>query len=236
MNKRLYSADDDAVITAHYRTRGARFVAALLNRRTCSVYQRANLLGLATKRASVPEADLIAAIEKYHPLGWSDSEIGAAVQKNGVQVDRHRVGDLRRALGLATNVASLHRRQLVSARTVEQCRRAGVDSLSKLKSQVFDRWKTAKGWPAELTVRAVQVIDLLYRLGPMTRKQICAAIGDTSRKRTAPTSNAPGGTVLAELARAELICLLPKVIQVGPSRGRRVNLYFVSPGVHPSRE
>lgn len=209
-----------------------------LERSESSIRGRACKLGLTQPRVS--DRAIVDALREFHP-GWSDSEVARHLAQTG-RVDRHRVGVIRRSLGLPDYVGSDHHRRRVAAKTREQLDRAGLESLAQVRCDRFAQWKRSLGWPESLTVRAVQALELFYRRGPMTRMQLCAAMGiDKKRrlKRTEPTSNAKGGTVLAELQRAGLLMRLPKQVRSGTCRNgvvRKVDLYLLNPGVEPSEQ
>jgi hypothetical protein len=250
---RHFTPAEDAFMQSHYRQLRAKQCAEQLGRTLGSVYRRAAKLGLAEQPKFAQDDELIAVIRELHPLGYSDTEKArVASDRFGCSVDRHRVSDLRRGLGLQTNKQSERFRERVAEKTREQLQEAGLCSLADLRKQRFDQWKRDLGWPEELTVRAVQAIELFYRHGPLTRIQLCELMGVSAKKRTAPNSNAPGGTVLGELARAGLIGRLRKAVAIAGdvelhqqpcknSKCRRranetkyIDLYFLNHGVKPS--
>jgi hypothetical protein len=251
----FWSDASDAMLRSHYRKHGAQWCAEQLGRSRLSIYQRAAKLGLCEHPKFTSDDELVAVIHELHPLGYTDAEIKqAASERYACKVDRHRVGILRRRLGLPNNAFSSRRRSSVAERTREQLDKAGLSSLGELRKQAFDQWKRDLGWPEGLTVRAVQALELFYRHGQLTRIQLCHLMGVSSKKRTAPTSNAPGGTVLGELAQAGLIGRLRKAVAIGgdvqvhqqpcvnSQRRKRANqtkyidLYFINPGVKPNEE
>ena len=254
MSRRMWSAEADQFLIQFYRERGAAWCAGLANVSKLSVYQRAHHLGLSRNHNHASDEQIKQAIRSMHPRGLTDTEIATAIaaeHKSGV--DRHRVGVIRKAMGLASNKVSDHMRQRVAVKTREQIAKAGLNSLADVRTERFNQWKRGLGWPDSLTVRAVQALEMFFQHGPLTRVQLCDLLGVSSRKRTAPTSNAKGGTVLAELAAAGLICRVRKGVQVPhdavlhgetkPSRPRTssrtiktkwIDLYFLNPGVEPN--
>jgi hypothetical protein len=213
-----FAASDDVVLVAHYQSRGCAWCAERLARTTTSVYQRALRLGLTQRLAFATDQQIADAIREWHPVGWGDKEISIALgDRIGCKVNRHRVGVIRRSLGLASNALSDHRRQKVAARTQQQLDAAGVESLAELRGKVWDAWKQKHGWPTTLTARAVQAAEIMFRRGPMTRVELCVAMGIDPKARTAPKSNAKGGTVLAELQRHGLVSRLRKAMKVPAS-------------------
>lgn len=237
MNGRPWTPDEDAILVADNGKTTAAELATRLDRGVSAVSGRRFTLGLTRRRAFASDDQIAAALLVLHPIGWSDAEIAERLSSRlGVAVNRHRVGRIRGGLGLPTNRRSEHQRQRVAAKTREQLQAAGVESLADVRRKHWDDWKRSLGWPAELTIRAVQALEMFYRFGPMTRVQLCHSMGISPKKRTEPTSNAKGGTVLAELQRAGLVMRLPKQVQRGTDRRggvRRVDLYTLEPGVTP---
>lgn len=254
MPRKMWSAEDDQFLVQFYRERGATWCAGLANCSKLSVYQRAHHLGLCRKHNHASDDQIERAIRSMHPRGLTDAEIARAIAtENNSGVDRHRVGVIRKRMGLDSNTLSDHTRQRVAVKTREQLAKAGLNSLSDVRTERFNQWKRGLGWPDSLTVRAVQALEMFFQHGPLTRVQLCDLLGVSSRKRTAPTSNAKGGTVLAELAAAGLISRVRKGLQVPhnailhqeakPSRPRTssriiktkwIDLYFLNPGVEPN--
>lgn len=259
MNGKAWTAAEDRYLKRNYR-QGARHCATHLGRSVCSVYQRANNLKLTKPMLFLKDERLHAAVEQWHPLGWSDTEISEALERETkIPVDRHRISKIRKSLGLPENKCSSHQRERVAAKTREQLTRSGHPSLAAVRGERWNQWKREQGWPDDLTrgltIRAVQALEMFYHHGPLTRVQLCVLMGVSPKKRVAPTSNAKGGTVLAELQAAGLITRLPKAVQVpfdlqlhmdpSPSKPRKTNrnirskwidLYFLNPGVKKNDE
>jgi hypothetical protein len=214
--RKFWDAEADALLQLNYRNRGARWCAEQLGRTILSVYQRANLIGLVRRQTFASDEQVSDAIREFHPQGFSDNEISQALAKRlNCEVNRHRVGDIRRSLGLGSNALSAHRRAKVAAKTQQQLAAAGVSTLGALRVKVWNEWKRKHGWPTTLTARAVQAAEIMFRHGqPMTRVELCVAMGVPPKDRTEPKSNAPGGTVLAELQRHGLVTRLQKAVKV----------------------
>lgn len=252
--RRFWDKVHDDLVRENYRTKGVEWCADQTQRTPRSIYARAHFLGLTNKQAWLPDSVVIAAIAKHHPSGLSDPEIvDALLKQTGTIVDRHRVGCLRKGMGLASNALSDHRRRQVAAKTRQQLQDAGLTSMAELRLRKFNEWKRGLGWPETLTVRAVQSLELFYRHGVLTRVQLCELLGVSSKRRISPASNAPGGTVLAELQRAGLISRCRKAIPIassvvlhqdpyrsrpGPDKRRPktkcIDFYFLNPGVEPN--
>ncbi len=253
MKRRNWTLDEDEVLRQNYRQLGARECSELLGLTLSEVYGRSARIGLSEPMVFVADSELVALLREHHPRGLSDREICViAREQYGVRVDRHRIGDLRRSLGLCSNACSEHRIRQISDRTREQLAEAGESSLAGVRRKAWGEWKRNLGWPESLTIRAVQALEMLWRHGPLTRIQLCDLLGVSSKKRTAPHSNAKGGTVLAELSRAGLVLRIKKCIPIpftaklhddGPSRPvkatrayktKYISLYFLNPGVKPN--
>ncbi len=229
--RRYYGSDDEPVTV----------IASNLERPINQVYARARKLGLSQTLVCVSDEQIGECLRECHPLGWTDSEVKAEIERrHGIAVDRHRVGIIRRRLGLGSNALSGHRCGQVRQRTADQLQRAGLTSMAQLRVHRWNAEKEKLGWPQELTIRAVQAAELFWRRGPMTRMQLCHAMGYSEKRarvRTEPKSNAKGGTVLAELMRAGLLMRLKKSVPSGQGRGGRkryVDLYLLNPGVQPN--
>lgn len=242
MAGRAWSKRELAYLKKHYGVdQTAEQIGERLGRTTRSVYGQVHVLGLGEPRRSVPRQMVVDYLRKYHPLGYGDTELHALiVRETGLQIERHRIGETRQQIGLSSNKTSVRQRERVRAKTQAQLRDAGLGSLAELRREAFRKWVRDLGWPDYLTVRAAQAAELFYRRGPMTRMQLCEAMGMGERgmrDRCEPSSRAKGGTVMAELMRAGLLMCLPKAVASGRGpRGcvRRVNLYLLNPGVMPS--
>ena len=242
MNRRPWEDYEDEYLRRYYkRGESMEAIRSNLDRTAASIYRRVRLLGIQEPISFLSDAELIEEIKRRHPEGWTDPEICDELKsRTGVSVNRHRVGRLRKRLGLTSNALSPRQRARTSAKTREQVAKAGVSTLAELRLKRWQKWKRDLGWPEELTVRAVQAAELFYRRGPMTRLQLCAAMGIDpvkSLQRIQPTSNAKGGTVLAELQRAGLVMRLPKQVPSGRMRNgivNKVSLYLLCPGVIPN--
>jgi hypothetical protein len=241
VSRRRWQAFEDVYLRRYYRKLPMATLVSDLQRSRSAIYQRAKALGVVADRQCATEEQIRQALRTHHPAGWSDTEIAKALAEQlGWPVNRHRVGVVRRRMGLPTNRGSEHQRKRVAVKTAHQLRAAGLQSIGQLRVEAFNKWKRELGWPETLTIRAVQAVELFYERGPMTRLQLCAAMGIDKKarlKRTEPISNAKGGTVLAELQRAGLVMRLAKQVKSGRDRRggvRKVDLYLLCPGVEPN--
>lgn len=243
MPGKLWQDNEDAYLRDCYGKEPVAVTASNLNRTLKSVYQRATLLGFQEKRCTLSESQVRELLTELHPQGYSDAEIRqVAIDRFGMRVERHRIGRVRRDMRLPTNTASERRRSQIADRTRQQIAKAGLNTIGDLRRLAFDKWKRDHGWPDHLTMRAAMAAELFYRRGPMTRAQLCHALGlpaEAVKCRTQPKSNAKGGTVMAELMRAGLLMCLPRQVRSGfDHRGgvRKVHLYLLNPGVRPNAE
>jgi hypothetical protein len=242
MPGRPWTSDECDFIRAHYRNdMTAKQIAAAIDRSERAVYMQVYLMGLHATRDVLSDEQVLGFLKRLHPLGYSDSEILKLMSKEtGYSVDNHRIGKLRRSLGFASNKHSDRQRQKTRENTAKQLADAGLSSIGCLRAEAFKRWVRELGWPDTLTVRAAQAAELFYRRGPMTRLQLCEAMGMKERglrDRCEPASRAKGGTVMAELMNAGLLMCLKRAVANGVSvngRPSRVHLYLLNPGVRPS--
>jgi hypothetical protein len=208
-----------------YRRRPTAAIAEHLGVTAEKVRATANRIGIGEEKPGIGKR-AESRICRYHALGWSDSEIAAKVG-----CCREYVGELRRKLGLPSNAYNEHYRARVAAKTREQCRKAGVRNLAALRVQRHAEMAKAAGWPGDLRLRHVQILDLLYDHGAKTRREIAEATGMPWKgSRQSLTSNDPEGSYLAHLmVRGFVMCLPRKVRQGG--QGKNVSLYMIPPYV-----
>ncbi len=253
MNGRPWTDSERDRVRAEYGTVPAAQLAKSLGRPLSSVYQMAHKLDRVERRVCASDQQIINALRELHPQGYNDTEISLELERRlELDVDRHRVGQLRKSIGLPMNKVTQRYRQRVRQNTRRQLQAAGVDTLAQVRLQQWNKWKRDLGWPEHLSIRAVQSLEMFYRHGALTRVQLCQLLGVSSRKRTAPISNAPGGTVLAELQRAGLISRVRKGKKIPfdtkvhdqpwgnrqRTSGRKIrfkhlDVYVLNPGVEP---
>jgi hypothetical protein len=197
------------IVVKNYRTRGAAWCSRATGRTVSSVYQIAKVWNLSSKRDCLTDNQILSALKKLHPKGYTDSDIAQWLRsKYNKLVNRHRIGLLRKTLGLGSNKSSDRSRKRVARQTKRQLAAVGWASLSQARVESLNAWKRSLGWPEHLSMRSVQALEAFWQLGPgvpITRLQLCELMGVVPRKRTCPASNAAGGTVMAELQRAGFI-------------------------------
>lgn len=201
-------------------------LARVLRRSESSVHQLRGRLGLMRRRRTFGPA-FDAFVRAKHALGWSDTETSVAWG-----CERHTVCDRRKRLGIGHNAYSDHRRQRVRERTREQLRAAGLPTLAAVRVRAFGDYAAAAGWPRDLRPRHVQILDALWRIGPMTRRQLADAVGMPWKgSRRSLTSNDIEGSYLAHLQARGMVTRLIKAVR-GPGRGKRhgnTDLYLLTP-------
>lgn len=216
----------------HYGSRTAGQIARHLGRSVGSVYQHANQIGVVKARDRDNESKEMETIRRLHAEGFNAAEIQA---KTGVP---SRTVNLRlNRMGLKPHGRHERYRKKAAKRAVAQCKAAGVKSLGELRSKEMKRVARGLGWPESLSLRAVQILETLYRCGPMTRKQIAEAIGMrwNGSRRTFSNSRVPGHSYLAELQRAGLVVRLESAI-THKGKGNHQDLYLVALEVEPCQE
>lgn len=236
VTRRFWTDAERETVRRHTGTLPATEIVKLLPGRTISgVYQAQRKLGLTRSRRDLgPEFDGF--IRAKHALGWSDREI--ADEWNSLHHDadnggwgpirRLVAGVHRRAMGLPHNAWSDRQRDRVRAKTLEQCAAAGVDSLGALRGKVLKDRVEAMGWPRDLQYREGQILSLIWDRGPLTKKDICEALGMPFRgAQNTLGGNAPGGTYLATLIRRGLLVSFPRAVRTG-RKGGNVDLYSLA--------
>lgn len=202
-------------------------LAEYLEMSLSSLHQAAVRLGVARKLCPRGKP-LDAYVRERHAEGWSDRETAAGwteLHPGCHPMERHTVGVVRQRLGLPENTLSQHRRQRVAARTRAQCEAAGVANLAALRAKVFAERAEKAGWPRGLRPRAVQMLNALWDIGPMTRHELAAAIGMPWKgSRKSLVSNDPEGTYLARLMAMGLVITFGRVAK-GRGKGKSVQVY-----------
>jgi hypothetical protein len=234
MSGRAWTTREDAFLRRHRGRLTTVEIARRLERGKSGVYRRVVKLGMARKRPFRWTVRIKATVAGLHRRGWSDTEIAAAV---GI-ADRHTVARWRRRRGLQANIWSEHLREKTRQNTRQQLRRAGVVTLKDLQRAAWARRARALGWPEDLRFRAVEILEVLWQRGPMTRRQIAACVGMPWKgPRKSLHSNDREGSYLAYLMARGLVVCQKRVLQQG-GQGKNVSLYMLPLGVEPgpSRE
>jgi DNA-binding CsgD family transcriptional regulator len=166
-------------------------IARALGRHIQTIYDKAKQLGLAKHiRFHSRNPAFVEFVKAKNAEGWSDAETAAAWP-----CERHCVQDLRHKLGLPHNAFSEHRRRQVAEKTAEQLRKAGLTSIGQLRAEAHKKFARDRGWPEDLKFRQVQILELLWKNGPMTREQLALALGLTKKPKAGTNSVAVDGQV-----------------------------------------
>lgn len=226
-----WTPKDDAFLVRSYKRKPIAEIASRLRRTVSSVYQRANKLELNEKRNKAEIESRKSKIRKLIAKGLSDSEVASKLQ-----MDRRALTEMRCRMGVKANGRSERYRQRVAKKTKDQCRKAGVKNLAEVRAKRFHEFVDSLGWPG-LSVRAAQIAEALYRLGPMTRKQICQAIGMPWRgsRKSLSTNRVPGGSYMAELQRAGIVVRLESAI-THKGKGNHEDIYMIGLEVEPCKK
>jgi len=231
MAGRPWTQKDEATLSQSYKRKAIADLASHLSRTVAAIHQKANALGLNEKRDKAEIENRKAKIRKLIAQGLSDSEVAGRLK-----MKRRALSEMRCRMGVLANGRNERYRRRVAKKTKAQCKAAGVSSLAEVRAKRFDEFVADLGWPG-LSVRAAQIAESLYRLGPMTRKQICKAIGMPWKgtKKSLSAAYRPGGSYMAELQRAGIVVRLRAAITHKGS-GRSEDLYMIGLDVEPCKK
>ncbi len=187
-----------------------------------SVSLRRLELGLPTLDRRPPVKKLAehdALIRRRIKEGWSGAEIAAEI---GNGCHQREVNARRLYLGLPASGNNERRRAKVAEKTREQMRRMGLPSMAYLRIESFRKFARDRGWPEEVGPRAVQILEVLFERGLMTRRQIVLAIGmNVERPQKNWLFDAKNQTsYLATLMRLGLVARSPRLIVPGTLPGK----------------
>lgn len=241
-----YTPFEIEFLKSNYRSRGAPWCARALCRTAASIRDKAMAIGIGQKRQTIPSGCIRKAIERLHPLGYTDQDIcRALIHETGRKVHADRVGQLRRMMQLPTNVASQRHRKKLQVAAKNALTKNDVESLPQLRWQRWRQWKRQRGLPEDLTNLAAVALDQFLNLGPgvpISRVTLCHLLGIDPKRKNAPLSNTKGGTVLSELYARGLIGRLKHALElphpVGRANGRpvKVDLYYLAHGVRRNEQ
>lgn len=215
--RRFYSQAEIDQVRVLYGTMPAATLAARLHRTVASLYQLADRLHLTTPNRFPPEK--IAHLRALHAAGLPDRLIAT---KSGI--DRRTVGDIRNRLGLPLIPDIEGKRNAVR----NQLKTLGLTSPTQLRTRDFRLYAQRYGWPEDFRPREVQICEALRRRGPMTRKELVAALGMRWRGvHNSLSGNGPGGSYLATLMRRGVVVCLGRVVRTG-RKGGNLCLYSLT--------
>ncbi|MGD0040328.1 MAG: hypothetical protein ABSE84_07935 [Isosphaeraceae bacterium] len=236
MSGRKWTPAEDRKLRKQYRTTATIVLARRLGRTLRSTYQRALVLGVSTRWHKVTAAE-IRTIRRMAKAGYCNRCIGRATGH-----ERHCIARWRNRLDLPKlpggSVDSCQTcKAAVRAKTAEQLKKAGLPSLAYLRIETHRRFARQSGWPEDLRLRAVQILNALWEHGPMTRRQIAAAVGMPWKgTRKSLHSNDPEGSYLAHLIRRGLVVVMQRANVVrGQGKGHSTNIYALPVWLSPDR-
>lgn len=115
-------------------------------------------------------------LRRLHAKGLLDREIGEKLGRSFTRIAHHR-----RRLGLPANRFTEKNRQRIREglreRLADQCRKSGVSHLYEIRERSRRACAIANGWPEDLPIRCVLILNMLLEHGPQTIEQICEAMG-----------------------------------------------------------
>lgn len=227
----LWTDEEKELVRRLHATHTARQIAAALglpdtfeSRKAVNALRsrmRAGPAPLPAKVAPWP-AEVIERLTALHAEGLLDWQIAARMADVFHAGDRGRLQAtmLRKRLGLPRNDDAVHRARQA----------AGLKSMTRygggeMKAQAYRAFARENGWPEDLRVREVQILNALAAEGPMTAADLHARIGMPAPKRYKGRpiylpGNGKGGTYTANLIERGLIVHL--------SRRPRAGLYMLS--------
>jgi len=227
-NRSVYTFAQRRFVTINYGKMPTAQIARVMGKSVGSVYRAAERFGLSEKNPHHGRnAKFVAFVRDCHAKGWSDAETAAAWG-----CERHTAERARNRLGLPHNAYSEHRRRRVAEKTQQQLRKAGLPSIGHLRVEAFKKYARDHGWPEDLKPRQVQILELLWVNGPMTRENIGQALGMKLKKRPdgrywyAMMCNNPQGqastSYTGDLLRRGLIISLGRIVKNKPQGARNM--------------
>ena len=204
----------------------AREIASAVGIEIHSVRTIIKSLGLTKPRTPVKKpSDWREIAVRMIQDGRSSSEIGQAIG-----TDPRWTRTLLSRHGLHTKPSRERTIEKVKQALRRQLADAGVDSLAQVRIRQWKEFSKSLGWPGNLRVREVQILEALADGGLMNRRQICEAIGvDWKGARGSLHSNDKNGSYTATLMEKGLLVRSPRVRVPGRTgRGCSVHFYMLS--------
>lgn len=228
---------EDARLRELYPTTPAAAIAAELGRPLASVYQRADKLGVG-KYPHWPAA-VFDRVRALNAEGLCDRLVAARMPDVFAPGDRGRdqAKHIRQRLGLPfRSDVEAKRRAIANQREALGIRHGG-----DLRALGHRRYAWANGWPDDLPVRAVQILNVLCQHGPKTARELAEAIGMPTDQKNAthggPTylkacSNSRRvqghGTYTGLLKARGLILATRRSFGPGGGQGKHVTTYTIT--------
>jgi hypothetical protein len=213
------------ILAAHYGRVPADELARWLGRPVGQVHQAAGRLGLSVRRVPVNRRQR-ATVRRMALTGSCNACIGRAIGRGRRTVELQR-------LHLGVPASGTRHTCGCKRRAVEAQRRTlGIRSAGELRAKVLGDRVRASGWPECLRWRETKILDALMRHGPMSRKEIAAAIGYPwpRNQKKALMGSVPGGSYLGHLMQLGLIVTLPgrPATVTGHGKGRSGFVYTLT--------
>jgi hypothetical protein len=204
MAGRIWTEEENELLRAEYRRRGAKWVARRVGRSVQAVYLHAIAIGVGQHR--VPTTKIREFVASQHAAGLLDTEIAAAwaAVHPDRPLTRRDVCYHRRTLGLPVQAERRLERRRDGYRT--QCERLGVDGVQDLWKRHLRRNATRLGWPANTTPREIAILEVMRDGKYRTRAEIAEAIGEkATSQRWWFKSRQLGGSALCSLIHRGLL-------------------------------
>ncbi len=227
MTRKAWQEHELQILMQCYRVLPTERLSVVLDRTTSSIYFAADRCGLMRHRFP-HAAELVDLLRLKHSENKLDREIAEewTAMRPDRHLDRRTICKMRLSLELPSNRSSKRVRDQVRQRTSLQLEREGVGSLADLRAKQYQRFAVDRGWPPSLRPREIQIVDLLYERGPMTRRQIVDLLGlggDNQRKWLSCRHGR--GSYIANLMYAGLVVRSAHKTVKGVGKGRSVYTY-----------
>lgn len=227
----------DARLRELYPAATAAAVARAVGRSEKAVHQRAKLLRLV-KHPHWPAA-VVDRVRALNARGLCDRAVAERMPDVFAAGDagRDAVKHIRQRHGLPFHPdADAKRRAVENQRKTLGIRRGG-----DLRALGHARYARANGWPADLPVRAVQVLNVLCERGPMTARGLAEAVGASLTRKNSVGGQAVylacsatsrlcrgHGTYTGLLKARGLIFATRRSFGPGGGQGRHVTTYTIT--------
>ena len=227
MAGRKWTLDETATVRSLYGAKPVSEIAKMIGRIMGAVYQKADLLGLATpRRSEVEHAAFSNHVRTCHAKKLSDSETATAWNASVIRKQngwgrccRKAIGNERNRLGLPANGWTERKLAAIREKTQEQLRRDNCQCLVDYQMRQRRREATRHGWPGYMSPVEIAVLDLMADGVARTRHEMAEAIyGRWKGKRTF-TSRRSGGSVTAWLMRQGYLVRSGRRCRQGDGRG-----------------
>lgn len=169
---RPWTEAERATLRRLHPTTTASELAKRLDRTRKAIEEQAYELNMVKQPRSRIDEAFLARLRDLNGQGYPDQEIAAIVG-----VERHTVGRWRRRLGLPSQARGERYKVRIKAAATKWIAKVGCSSLADVKAIVLRERVAQTGWPTDLAMREVKILELLETYGPMTRRELCEAMG-----------------------------------------------------------